>query len=232
MTPQPNPPENDIPIYPQGNPAGLNLQSTIYNQDRLADLLFEIGAVRFGAFRIKLHETQPDAPLSPIYLNFRLLRSYPTVLTFTAELLSEVAKSLQWDLLADIPTGVTPLVALMVHLSGRPMISPRKETKNYGLGVAIDGDYRAGQTVLLVDDVISGGESKFEAIEKLERADLIVRDVLVVVDREQGGAATLLERGYQPHAVTTISQLLARYRATGAIDEARYTEVVSYLGLK
>ncbi len=208
----------------------LTLPTT--DNDRLADVLFEIGAVKFGAFKIKLHETQPDAPLSPIYLNFRLLRSYPQALTLTAELLQKAADGLQFDLLADIPTGVTPLVALMVHLGQRPMISPRKDVKNYGLGVAIDGDYQPGQTVLLVDDVISAGDSKFEAIEKLEKAGLVVRDVLVVVDREQGGAATLRERGYFPHSVATISQLLTRYRQTGAIDENRYQTVISYLGLK
>ena len=200
--------------------------------DQLADQLFEIGAVKFGAFRIKLHETQPDAPLSPIYLNFRLLRSYPAALTYTAHLLQKVAAGLEYDILADIPTGVTPLVALMVSLSERPMISPRKDVKNYGLGVAIDGDYQAGQRVLLVDDVISAGDSKFDAIEKLEKAGLVVKDVLVVVDREQGGASILKERGYQPHAVATVSQLLARYRATGVVEESRYQEVINYLGLK
>ncbi len=210
-----------------------NPKSKIQNEevDRLADLLFEIGAVKFGAFRIKLHETQPDAPLSPIYLNFRLLRSYPSALGYIAELLLKAADGLDYELLADIPTGVTPLVALMTFLGQRPMISPRKETKSYGLGVAIDGEYKPGQRVLLVDDVISGGDSKFEAIEKLEKAGLVVQDLLVVIDREQGGAQTLRERGYRPHFVATISQLLARYRTTSAIDEVRYHEVMDYLEL-
>ncbi|HEX2914938.1 MAG TPA: hypothetical protein VH186_29360 [Chloroflexia bacterium] len=200
-------------------------------RDRLADLLFEIGAVKFGAFRIKLHETNPDAPLSPIYLNFRLLRSYPITLAYTAGLLQKLANGLEYQLLADIPTGVTPLVAAMTLISGVPMISPRKDSKSYGLGVAIDGEYKAGQHVLLVDDVVSGGESKFEAIEKLEKAGLMVKDLLVVIDRQQGGAKTLEERGYQPHFVATIGQLLNRYRQTGVIDEERYQQVKNYLEL-
>ncbi len=209
------------------------LDSTISPDElaTLADMLFEIGAVKFGAFRIKLHETQPDAPLSPIYLNFRLLRSYPDVLGYTAELLLKVAKTLQFDLLADIPTAITPIVSVMAYLGHYSLISPRKETKSYGLGVAIDGDYEPGQRVLLIDDVISGGESKFEAAQKLEKAGLLVEDVLVIVDREQGGAAALIERGYRPHFVATISQLLARYLQTGAIEETRYQEVMNYLGI-
>jgi uridine monophosphate synthetase len=211
-----------------------DLTTAITEQDRarLADMLFEIGAVKFGAFRIKLHETRPDAPLSPIYLNFRLLRSYPAALGFAAELLLKLAGPLRYELLADIPTGITPIVAVMTYLGKVPMISPRKEAKAYGLGVAIDGEYKEGQRVLLVDDLISAGDSKFEAIEKLQKAGLVVEDVLVVVDRQQGGAAMLTEKGFRPHAVATISQLLERYRATGAIDEARYRQVVEYLGLK
>ncbi len=211
-----------------------DLPTTITSQDRarLADMLFEIGAVKFGAFRIKLHETQPDAPLSPIYLNFRLLRSYPEVLGFTAELLLKLAAPLKFDVLADIPTGVTPIVSVMTYLGKYPMISPRQSAKAYGLGVAIDGEYKEGQRVLLVDDVISAGDSKFEAIEKLQKAGLVVKDLLVVVDRQQGGAAGLREKGFRPYSVATIGQLLDRYRETGAIDEDRYQNVVAYLGLK
>ena len=207
---------------------------TIHNEEinQLADSLFEIGAVKFGAFRLKLHESQPEAPLSPIYLNFRLLRSYPQVLGFTAKLLLKAAEGLSFELLADIPTGVTPVVAVMAYLGNYPMITPRQSSKSYGLGVAIDGDYQPGQRVLLVDDVVSGGDSKLEAAEKLEKAGLVVKDLLVIVDREQGGAQIVQEKGYNIHFVATISQLLARYRQTGAIDEARYLEVISYLGLK
>lgn len=211
-----------------------DLTTAITDQDRarLADLAFEIGAVKFGAFRIKLHETQPDAPLSPIYLNFRLLRSYPEALGFVAELFLKMAAPLQFELLADIPTAITPIVAVMAYFGKFPMISPRASAKSYGMGVSIDGEYRAGQRVLLVDDVISAGDSKFDAIQKLQTAGLVVEDILVVVDRQQGGTAMLQEKGFRPHAIATIGQLLDRYRATGAIDADRYQQVVAYLGLQ
>lgn len=205
---------------------------TSHERERLADLLFEIGAVKFGAFRIKLHETNPDAPLSPIYINLRVLRSYPQVLGFVAALLDKISRPLEFDLLADIPTAATPITTIISHFSNKPMISPRKEAKSYGLGVPIDGDYQTGQTVLLVDDLVSRGDSKFEFLNILEKAGLVVKDLLMVIDRQQGGAETLREKGYNVYFAATISDLLARYRTTGAIDEARYNEVRSYLGLK
>lgn len=201
-------------------------------REKLADLLFEIGAVKFGAFRIKLHQTQPDAPLSPLYLNLRLLRSYPAVLAYVTALLDKLSKPLVFDLMADIPTAATPLVTLLSYFNGRPMISPRKETKSYGLEVSIDGAYQPGQRVLLIDDLVSQGGSKFEALATLEQAGLVVQDLMMVVNREQGGAELLEATGYKLHFVVSLSQLLARYRNTGAIDQPQYQAVCTYIGIQ
>ncbi len=201
-------------------------------REYLADLLFEIGAVKFGAFRIKLHETRPDAPLSPIYINLRLLRSYPAVMAYVTALLDKISRPLTFDVMADIPSAATPIVAVLSHLNGKPMISPRKENKNYGLGVAIDGDYQTGQTALLIDDLVSQADSKFEALATLDKAGLIVKDLLMVIDRQQGGATLLAEKGYSLYFAATISQLLARYRQTAAITEERYQQTCEYLGIE
>ncbi len=215
------------------SPLNLSISEvTQAEQERLADLLFEIGAVKFGAFRIKLHETQPDAPLSPIYINLRLLRSYPAVLAYVVALLDKISRPLTFDVMADIPSAATPIVAILSHLNGRPMISPRKGTKSYGLGVEIDGDYQPGQRVLLIDDLVSRGDSKFEALATLEHAGLKVEDVMMVIDRQQGGSETLEQNGYKVHFAANISQLLMRYRKTGAINEKRFGEVCDYLGLE
>lgn len=218
--------------YQLEQPVDYSVQDvTGEERERLADLLFEIGAIKFGAFRIKLHETQPDAPLSPIYINLRLLRSYPPVLAYVAALLDKISRPLSYDLLADIPSAATPIVTVMSQLSQRPMISPRKGDKAYGLGVAIDGDYQPGQHVLLVDDLVSRGDSKFEALQVLEKAGLIVEDLLMVIDRQQGGVEALKAKGFGVHFTITISQMLDRYQATGKMDEAHYNTVRDYLGL-
>lgn len=195
----------------------------------LADGLFEIGAVQFGAFKLKLHQTEPDAPLSPLYVNLRILRSHPQTLGYVTRLLDKLTCRLHFDLLADIPTAITPVVAVLSYTTNRPMISPRKEDKNYGLGVTIDGDFHAGQTVLLIDDVMSKGDSKFEAISKLEQAGLKVLEVVTLVDREQGGKPALEAKGYKATCAITLTQLLDRYLATNKIDQAKYQEVKQYL---
>lgn len=195
---------------------------------RFVAALYDIGAIQFGAFRLKLHETQPDAPLSPIYVDLRMIRSHPDVRDGAIHVLAHLAWDCTFDILADVPTAATPLVAILAHELRKPMITPR-EAKTHGSGARIDGTYRPGQRVLLVDDLITRADSKFEAIRTLEAAGLIVRDVAVLVDREQGGAAQLRERGYALHAACTLRELLDEYLETKRINRTTYDQVLAYL---
>ena len=164
-------------------------------QRAFADALLATGAVKFGAFRLKLHEKQPDAPLSPIYVDLRTLRSFPDALDDAVLTLVEMiaAQSLSFDLYADVPLAATPLVAVLTHITRTGMITPR-EAKTHGAGDAINGAYAPGQTALVIDDLVTRAESKLEAIHVLEAHGLLVRDVAVLVDREQGGAGTTRRR--------------------------------------
>jgi uridine monophosphate synthetase len=198
-------------------------------QRAFADALLTTGAVKFGAFRLKLHEKQPDAPLSPIYVDLRTLRSFPDALDDAVVTLVEMiaARKLSFDLYADVPQAATPLVAVLSHVTRVGMITPR-EAKTHGAGDAINGAFTSGQTVLVIDDLVTRAESKIEAIRVLEAHGLLVRDVAVLVDREQGGAEQLAAAGYQLHAAIMLSHLLDHWRATGGIDEAMYERVHTY----
>jgi uridine monophosphate synthetase len=199
-------------------------------QRAFADALLAAGAVRFGAFRLKLHETQPDAPLSPIYLDLRVLQSFPDALDAAVEALRELIArdGLRFSRYAGIPMAATPLAAVLSHVTRVPMITPR-EAKTHGAGGTINGAYTPGEAVLALDDVVSHAESKLEAIRVLEAAGLVVRDVAVLVDREQGGPQQLAAAGYTLHAAVRLSQLLEYWRASGGIDEATYQSVRAYL---
>ena len=201
------------------------------NQRALADALLASGAVKFGAFRLKLHETQPDAPLSPIYVDLRVLQSFPDALDVGVAALVEIIErdGLVFSRYAGIPLAATPLVAVLSHMTRIPMITPREE-KTHGAGGSINGAFTPGETVLVIDDVVSHAESKLEAIRVLEANGLRVRDVAVLVDREQGGPEQLAAEGYTLHAAVRISELLEHWRATGGMDEEAYGRVRAYFG--
>lgn len=199
-------------------------------QRAFADALLASGAVRFGAFRVKLHEKHPDAPLSPIYVNLRVLQSYPDAMDAMVAALAELIerRGLRFDCYAGIPMAATPLVAILSHQTRIPMITPR-EPKTHGLTSTIDGAFTPGETALAIDDVVTHADSKLEAIRTLEANGLVVRDVTVLVDREQGGPEQLAAAGYTLHAATRLSQLLDHWRAAGGIDDATYERVRAYM---
>ena len=96
----------------------------------LAVKLLEIGAIRFGQFKLKLHDIHPEAPLSPIYINLRILRSFPRTLDAIVRVYIELIAGLQFDCYGDVPTEATPIVAVLAHETGIPMITPRTSQKN------------------------------------------------------------------------------------------------------
>lgn len=198
-------------------------------QRAFAGGLLSSGAVKFGAFRLKLHETQPDAPLAPIYLDLRVLQSFPDALDATVSALRELIDThgLRFTRYAGIPMAATPLVAVLSHMTRVPMITPR-QPKTHGTGGSIDGAWTPGETVLAIDDLVTHAESKLEAIRVLGANGLQVRDVAVLVDRQQGGREQLEAAGYHLHAAVTLDQLLDYWRTSSGIDEATYVRVKAY----
>jgi orotate phosphoribosyltransferase len=82
--------------------------------------------------------------------------------------------------------------------------------------------------VLVIDDLVTHADSKLEAIRVLEDNGLKVRDVAVLIDREQGAPEQLAAAGYTLHAALRLGQLLDYWRDSGAIDEATYERVRAY----
>ena len=191
--------------------------------ERIAESLYEIGAVQFGEFRLK------SGLMSPIYVDLRLLPSHPRLLREVAAALACTAAALPFHRIAGIPYAGLPIgVALSLEMD-RPLIYPRKEVKEHGTRKAIEGEYRAGETVLVVDDLISTGGAKIEAIEPLLAAGLEVRDVLVLIDREQGGKEELAARGYSLHALFTLAQMLDILEKRGKISAEQAARVREHL---
>ena len=195
----------------------------------LALKLFDIGAIKFGAFRLKLHDKNPDAPLSPIYVDFRILRSFPDVMDSAVEVCKDLIDGLQFDVLADVPTAATPIVAVLSHRTRIPMISPRSQEKKHGTKRPIDGMFREGQVAVLVDDLITLADSKLAAISILEENGVTVHDVVVLLDREQGGIEELKKRRYACHIAFGLKELLKLYLDSDKISQQQYERTVAYL---
>ena len=97
------------------------------------------------------------------------------------------------------------------------MIYPRKEKKEYGTRADIEGVFHPGEKGLVIDDLVTTGGSKFEAIDKFIAAGLSVSDVVVLIDRESGALADLAAAGYHLHAVYKMSGLLDYWQSSGSV---------------
>jgi uridine monophosphate synthetase len=179
----------------------------------LADNLLEAGCIKFGEFTLK------SGLKSPIYIDLRLLIAYPKLLEQVAAAYLPLLEKLQFDRLAGLPYAAIP-IATAISLAGNyPMIYPRKEVKPYGTKAEIEGQYHPGETVVVIDDLATTGGSKFEAIQKMTGAGLVVKDVVVLVDRQSGAKESLAEAGYVFHAVLTIGQLLKYWDENGRVEK-------------
>ena len=138
-------------------------------------------------------------------------------------------RNLAFDRLAGLPYAAIP-IATAVSLQGDyPMIYPRKEVKTYGTKAEIEGEFHAGETALVIDDLATTGGSKFEAIEKLTAVGLVVKDIVVLVDRQSGAKESLEQAGYSMHAVLTITQLLDYWEETGKVEKDKIEETRKFL---
>ncbi|MDO8511640.1 MAG: hypothetical protein Q7S57_00010 [bacterium] len=183
-----------------------------------------------NGFRLKLHDKNPKAPLSPYYVDLRILRSFPPLYQYVAELILHKVcfeDGIGFNLVADVPTAGTPIVTLMSISRQTPMISPRAP-KDHGTQATIDGVYEPGETGLLVDDLVTGANSLLASTKILHDAGLIVTDTAVLVDREQGGREQLTANGLRLHAVWTITDLLAFYKAENLIAPELVDEINAY----
>jgi uridine monophosphate synthetase len=181
----------------------------------LADALLEAGCVKFGEFALK------SGLKSPIYIDLRLVISYPQLLGQIGSAYVQLLKDLEFDRLAAVPYAAIPIATAISLQAGYPMVYPRKEAKTYGTKADIEGAFHAGERVVLIDDLATTGGSKFEAIEKLTAAGLKVRDVVVLIDRQSGAGEALQAEGYLLHAVLSIREMLDHWEKTGQVEKDR-----------
>jgi uridine monophosphate synthetase len=177
--------------------------------------------VKFGQF------TLSSGKQSPIYLDLRRLISRPEALAEVARAYAGRLEGLTFDRLAGIPYGGLPIATALALECGRPLIYNRRETKDHGVQTAIDGEFRPGETALIVDDLVTTGGTTLRSIRQFEAAGLAVRDVLVLIDREEGGREALRAAGYNLVSVVTLRALIDEWRRAGDITPEQHAQALA-----
>lgn len=185
--------------------------------------LYETGCVKFGEFTLK------SGIKSPVYVDFRVLISNPILLKETGEALAFKAKEIGCDRVCAIPYAGLPIGVATSIQGNIPLVYSRKEAKTYGTKKLIEGDYKSTDKVLVIDDIVTDGASKIEAIKPLKEEGLNVKDILVIIDREQGGKKLLKEAGYELYSIGTLSEILEHLKSIGKVDNDLYNKVKEFI---
>ncbi|MFH0749138.1 MAG: orotate phosphoribosyltransferase [Candidatus Bathyarchaeota archaeon] len=185
-------------------------------QKDLCEILARIGALKFGVF------TLPDGKLSPYYVDLRVVPSFPEAFSKVEKLYLEVAKK---DLkledikrIVGIPTAGVPFAAVLAFSLAKPFLYIRKDATS-GRERKVEGILNPGDTVLIVDDLVTSGKTVMAAADAIRSEGGVVKEALVLIDRQEGGRIALEKRGIRLHHLILMSETAKILYSMGVIDK-------------
>ncbi|NMF61246.1 bifunctional orotidine-5'-phosphate decarboxylase/orotate phosphoribosyltransferase [Pseudanabaena yagii GIHE-NHR1] len=178
--------------------------------------LYDIGCIQFGDF------VQASGATFPYYIDLRTIISHPQVFEQVLKAYANILQTLTFDLIAGIPYGSLPTATGLGLRLNYPMIFPRKEVQAHGSRRLVEGKFRNGDTVVLIDDVLITGKSVLESIEKLQSVGLMVKDVVVLIDLKEDVNQKIERQDYQAHAVLKFSEIAETLYKAGRLDSAQF----------
>ncbi len=199
----------------------------------LAETLWDLSAVQSGDFtlgRTTLH--------SPVYVNVRLLISRPNDLQRAASVMLEEVRTLQamrnphvapFDLVAGVPFGGLHLATVFTVMANVPLIYIHPAKARDGAHEFIEGRYERGQRVLIIDDLITTGGGVLEAAVTLGLAGLTVKDIVVLIDRQEGARERLRRHNYNLTSILGLEVMLNYLMSQGKVDENWYKRSLDYI---
>jgi orotate phosphoribosyltransferase len=134
---------------------------------------------------------------SAYYLDKYRFETVPELLGPLGERLAAAVREHEPDAtrLAGPALGAVALAAAASLSSGLPFLIVRESAKEYGTANRLEGAFEPGETVCVIEDVVTSGGALAEAVAALREAGLVVRNAVCVVDREEGGADALARQG-------------------------------------
>jgi orotate phosphoribosyltransferase len=174
----------------------------MYDREVLKQLVRE-KALKFGDF------TLASGKKAKFYLDCRQITLDSQGARLIGEGMLDLLGDDMPDLVGGMAIGADPITAAILTLAGvrgLPLrgVMVRKEPKQHGTGKLVEGPFAAGESIAIVEDVVTTGGSSLLAIERCEAVGLKVTRVLAIIDRLEGGREAFAARGYELTTLFTI----------------------------
>lgn len=153
---------------------------------------------------------------SRVYIDCKKTTHSAHGMVLIGNLIFDRVSGLGVDAIGGLTLGADPIadaVSYTSHINGNDINTfvVRKTPKGHGLKRIIEGDVQEGSKVIIVDDVVTTGQSTIEAIEKAREYGLKIIKVIVLVDRQEGGKESIQEKDIDFESIITIQELLYAY---------------------
>ncbi len=168
-------------------------------RDELARRIAEV-ALLHGEFTLR------SGRKSTYYLDKYRFETQPDILVELGKMLAAHV-SADVDRIVGPELGAVPLAAAAAMASGKPCVFVRNAKKEYGSNKQIEGIYNAGETVVIVEDIMTTGGQVVEAAKTVEAAGLKVKKIVGVIDRLEGARANIESAGYLFESLFTTKDL-------------------------
>tara|TARA_A100001011_G_scaffold388760_1_gene469027 strand:+ start:262 stop:843 length:582 start_codon:yes stop_codon:yes gene_type:complete len=178
--------------------------------------------VKFGDFTLK------SGKKSNIYIDMRSIISYPILLKLLIKYISEMEKleiikeknidtikikKMEYTCVIGVPYGAISLATAFSLQTNVKSLFIRKEKKKYGTKKQVEGHYNENEEILLIEDVITSGQSILETIKIIEDNNLKIKKIITIIDREEGGIEMLRNKGYNVCPIFTKTEILDFYNS-------------------
>lgn len=186
--------------------------------------MYAVDMIKFGEFTLK------SGKKSYVYADIRTAISHPKIFTTLCDLIYSKMNGLKYDSICGVPYSALTFASGIAYAHQIPMLLKRKEAKEYGTKKIIEGNYQAGDTCLVIEDVVTTGMSIGETTVVLEEAGLKVQDIVCFINRNQGGQERLTEQGYALHSIIDLYQVLEILLKHGKISAADKAQAEALIG--
>ncbi len=198
--------------------------------EEICRVLKKTNALDFGAYKLS------SGKITPYYVDLRVIPSFPDAFKAVSDILIDTVERVldteRFDRIAAIPIAGTPFAALLAFRLNKPFLYTRQDLRLRGRERRVEGVLLPGDRVLLVDDLVTTGQSLLKAASAIRAEGGLVSDAFVLLDREEGGREKLAKNGINVHSVLVMGEAARMLYELSVIDEEQLDIILKQIKKK